>query len=422
LNRFNAIMDGAGPLGGLIADSAGNLYGTASWAGSGALHECQNGGFHGCGTVFELSPPPPGSSKWTKTVLYRFTNSPDGSLPTGELVFDQAGNLYGTTVNGGGSQPYPYGVVYQLSPPVVPGDPWTETVLYRFTGQDGQNPYGGVVVDAAGNLLGTTEFGGQCGRGVAFKLSPPAMQGGAWTEQVIHNFCGQNDGHLPYGRMALATNGDLYGLALFGPQEAPGMMYKLMQPPPGHTLWGERILYTFAGGSDGVSPASGVAMHETKLYGTTQYGGTGACTFNSPGCGIVFELTPPNHPGGGWTKATIYNFTGAGDGTNPAAGVIFDKNGTLYGTTTGGGNPGCENNGSSGCGVVYQLTSPGAQGGSWTETTLYSFTGDVDGGTSRAPLIIGTPNGLYGTTYGGGNLHCSDYGTTGCGVVFKVVP
>jgi uncharacterized repeat protein (TIGR03803 family) len=188
LLKFNGITDGAGSQGGLVVDSAGNLYGTTIVGGS------------GYGTVFEVSPPSAGGA-WTESVLHSFTNSPDGFYPTGPLVLDKAGNLYGATLYGGSN----YGMVFQLSPPSAPGGAWTETVLYRFLSTpDGQNPNGGLVIDAAGNLYGTTANGGACGRGSVFELSPPASSGGPWTEKVIYSFrytCNgktSNDGATPW--------------------------------------------------------------------------------------------------------------------------------------------------------------------------------------------------------------------------------
>ena len=425
LARFNARSDGAGPRGGLIADSAGNLYGTTSWGGDGTSQVCRNGLVGDCGTVFELSPPAPGSGKWTETVLHRFTTIPDGSYPVGNLVMDSAGNLYGTTASGGDSQNH--GIIYQVSPPAVAGDPWTETVIYRFSGPDGQTPSAGLVIDASGNLYGTTSYGGICGLGTAFELSPPVTQGGAWTQQVIHNFrrrCNghvSNDGAAPLAGLAIGPGGTLLGTTEAGGQYDYGTAFALVPPHGGILTWTEKVIYNFTGASDGRFPLAGLAIDHGNAYGTTAYGGDGTCTYEFSGCGVVFQLTPAG-PGNSWILTTIYTFTGSFDGQNPFAGVILDKKGNVFGTTTGGGNTNCNDNYSVGCGVVYEVSPPVNAGDPWTQSTLYAFTGDVDGRMSVAPLVIGKSGALYGTSFSGGNMQCTDYGSAGCGTVFKVVP
>ena len=426
LLRFNARSDGSGPRGGLIVDSVGNLYGATTWGGDGQTDICRNGKFGGCGTVFELSPPAPGSGKWTETVLHVFLNT-DGFYPTGNLVMDAAGNLYGTTAYGGTNG---RGNVYQLSPPVVPGDPWTANTIYsfQFSPLDGQNPYAGLVIDGAGNLYGTTTYGGACNEGTVFELSPPATQGAPWTEQVIHDFhwyCNgsySSDGAVPQSSLVLGKNGQLYGTTgNGGGQFGHGIVFRLSPPSRGQTTWSSLVLYTFNGGPDGQYPLANLSYYGGSLYGTTSTGGDVACNFDQTGCGVVFQLSPAG-PGQPWTFNTIYSFTGAGDGQNPYAGVIVDKNGALYGTTDGGGSLNCDDNYSHGCGVVYQLTPPVNLGDPWTQSTLYAFSGDVDGRNSVAPLVIGKNGALYGTTFAGGNMQCTDYGSSGCGVVFKLIP
>ena len=230
LHSFGNGSDGRFPSSGLglIFDAAGNLYGTTSWGGT---NFCDVLPYESCGTVFELSPTAGGS--WTETVLYNFVqNGTDGYIPNSGLISDAAGNLYGTTEEGGSSD---NGTVYELSPNGHGG--WTEKILYSFDGADGSAPFeAGVIFDEAGNLYGTTNYGGTGGHGTVFKLTP--TQGGGWTEAVLHNFCSQNnctDGNGPY----------------------------------------DGVIFDAVG----------------NLYGTTYTGGTGACE-PYPGCGIVFELTP----------------------------------------------------------------------------------------------------------------------------------
>jgi hypothetical protein len=176
----------------LLADKAGNLYGNAYQGGGGA---CQGG----CGAVFELTPPGAAGGAWTETVLYHFMGGNDGSLPRGGLIFDSAGNLYGTTLfGGGGACSDACGTVFELSPPAAAGGAWTETILYRFKGVregDGNGPYGNVVFDKSGNLYSTTYAGviacsdsGPWGCGTVFELSPPTATGGVWTETVLYRF------------------------------------------------------------------------------------------------------------------------------------------------------------------------------------------------------------------------------------------
>ncbi len=166
LYHFKGGSDGAIPSANLVEDSAHNLYGTT-----------MGGGTSNRGTVFEVSPP---NTAWTEAVLYSFAGGSDGANPRSDLIFDKAGNLYGTTLAGGGAD---FGTVFQLAPPATQGAPWTETVLYSFTGgSDGVNPWAGLIMDSKGNLYGTTMFGGSLGAGTVFELSPPATQGGPWTD------------------------------------------------------------------------------------------------------------------------------------------------------------------------------------------------------------------------------------------------
>jgi len=415
IHTFEVSSDGASPWGGLIADSAGNLYGVAL-----------SGPNNGWGSVFELSPPPTGN-KWTETVLHGFTGTPDGNTPQGPLVMDKAGNLYGTTTNGGNY--FSYGTVFELSPPAAPGDAWTEKVIYAFQAPpDGNIPGGGLLLDSVGNLYGATGLGGACGNGAIFELSPPSNSGVSWTEKLLYSFGGHkcktaNDGRGPSAVMAMGSDGALYGTTWVGGAATLGMVFKLTPPAAGQTNWTEKILYSFTGGSDGWYPESGLVLYHSNLYGTAKYGANSACFNGVQGCGTVFELSPPTQAGGSWTETTIYSFTGGNDGDNPVAGVVFDKHGNLYTAGGVGGNSFCEPGSTTvGCGAVIRLAPPAAKGDPWTETTLYTFTGRADGGTWPSTLVFGLFNRLYGTTYAGGDATCNVYGTLGCGVVFKIIP
>jgi uncharacterized repeat protein (TIGR03803 family) len=403
--------DGIQPQGGLIADKSGNLYGVTS-----------GGGVYGGGTVFELSPPSGSGEPWTESILYNFnTTGGSGFYPEASLAWDASGNLYGTTGYGAGAN----GTVFQLEAPTSAGGAWTFNVLYTFQGgDDGEVPVSGVIFDSAGNLYGTTFFGGACNNGTVFELSPPAIAGGAWTESVLHTFrfyCDEHtgrDGAGPYGPLVL-EGGSLYGTTSGGGgTSGEGIVFKLSPPADGGTGWGEQILYTFTGGSDGAHPFAGLTFHNDNFYGTTAYGGNvSPCSNGIPGCGVVFEVSPPAAPGGGWTETPIYSFVNGSDGSLPFATVIFDHSGNLYGTTSVGGPGACDYISDSGCGAVFELTPPVAGGGEWPETTLHSFTGNstTDQGANVSGLTFGRGGKLYGTT---GENNERD----GNGTIFSVVP
>jgi hypothetical protein len=207
LYSFQGIPDGATPAGGVVFDTQGNLYGATGDGGSSA---CDGPGQ--CGTVFQLAPPAKKNGRWTETVVYVFKGHAqnDGATPEGGLLIDDAGNLYGTTGYGGTGPctllgaPVGCGTVYELSPPVKQGDPWTETVLYSFQGnKDGYVPSGDIIFDDERNLYGVTLFGGgkgtNCGDdlypncGTVWRLSPPEKKGGTWKEKVLHRFSGDKD-------------------------------------------------------------------------------------------------------------------------------------------------------------------------------------------------------------------------------------
>ncbi len=199
---------GQNPFGGLIADSAGNLYGTTSIAGT-------RGNGYG-GTVFKVAPPAAGQTAWSATVLYEF-GSTAGAQPFGNLIADKAGNLYGTTIYGGMSGPGGGGTVFRLSPPPAGKTDWTETVIFSFDSTSGFGAYGSLVADGAGNLYGTTEYGGPSGYndGTVYKLAPPPDGGGAWTQTVLATFNGPN-GCNPTGGLTADGAGDFYGTTQVG--------------------------------------------------------------------------------------------------------------------------------------------------------------------------------------------------------------
>jgi uncharacterized repeat protein (TIGR03803 family) len=336
LYSFTGGKDGANPWASLIFDSIGNLYGTTC-----------NGGAHGHGTVFKLTPNSDGT--WTESVLHGFAGRRDGAHPWSGLTFDASGNLYGETTQGGNSSNCRggCGVVFKLTP--HSGGKWTESVIHRFTGEDGSDPqWGSLTFDAAGKLYGTTTafyHGGPC-CGTVFELIP--KQNGSWKEKVLYHFTDGNDGGSPQGAPVFDSAGNLYGSA-----EGPGygLVFELTRGANGK--WNEQVLYTFQGDEDGASPQDGVILDSAgNLYGTTFYGrpSGGGCA-----CGQVYELSPDGH--GGWSKQVLHYFEGPpADGGNTNAGVAFDTAGNLYGTTCDGGAGGGNGCASSGAGVVFEIT------------------------------------------------------------------
>ncbi len=410
LHAFDPNPGGLHPYSGLISDTAGNLYGTTAV-----------GGTYNVGAVFELSPRQGGG--WTQKVLHSFNNNgSDGYLPYASLIFDAAGNLYGTTAGGGtGSEctgSPGCGTVFELSP--GHGGSWTETVLYSFDMGHGAWPFAGLIFDAHGNLYGTTVGGGAYWQGTVFELSPG--HGGSWTETVLYSFAGGADGEALYDGLIFDTAGNLYGTTYYGGGSTAclggcGTVFKLT--PTGGGNYTEAPIYRFQGSRDGEYPNSGVIMDSGgNLYGTTQYGGTGSeCSGYDRwhgGCGTVFELSPGH--GGSWTESVLYSFSNNGsDGTYPLAGLVLDANGDLYGTTQYGGTGSkC----SGGCGTVFELKP--RSGGGWTEMVLHSFNNNgSDGSNPYAGLTFDTAGNLYGTTWmGGSGSEC----VSGCGTVFELSP
>ena len=357
--KGNASNDGTTPFGGLVIDSAGNLYGTTGYGGTGGC--ILLGSKLGCGTVFELSPPPTQGGAWTETILYSFKGGKDGYLPNGDLAFDGAGNLYGATAFGGGHGTacgdafYQYcGTVFELSPPSAKGGQWTEKVLHGFRGgKDGANPNGGLVLDSAGAVYGTTRIGGdlegECspnGCGAVFKLTPPVAKGGTWTEGVLHRFDGQ-DGATPDAGVIFGGNGDLYGTAYAGATSGNGAVFSLAAPKGGSGPWKETVLCRFSDGNDGANPEGALIFDASgNLYGTTYVGSGGSLQ------GSVFRLKPPSKKWSRWTFSVIHGFLGPPDGDFPAASLV-DEEGDLYSTTQSGGTgSGC---GYGGCGTVFEV-------------------------------------------------------------------
>jgi uncharacterized repeat protein (TIGR03803 family) len=253
---------------------------------------------------------------WKENVLYEFQGGSDGAYPGyGDLAWDQEGNIYGTTAAGGASN---FGAVYELT---RAANTYTESMLYSFSGPDGKTPLGGVVVDGAGNVLGTTFSGGANGIGAIFKLT---KQGSQWVETNIYNFQGPNDGSAPYAGLIADSSGNLYGATTTGGASHGGTVFELTPSGDSYTF---KLLYSFANNS-GCGPFASLNLDSLgNLYGTTRCGGAN-------NLGTVFELT---NTGNGWTYSSLHDFAGS-DGTYPISNVTFDANGNLYGTASTGGS------------------------------------------------------------------------------------
>ena len=353
--------DGANPQSTLIEDAAGNFYGTTFYDGA-----------SGYGTVFKMD------TSHNVTVLYSFSGSPDAANPSGPLLMDSSGNLYGTTVWGGASN---YGTVFKVS------STGEETVLYSFAGgpNDGMNPEGGVIGDAAGNLYGTTQGGGNgkgCGYyycGVVFELNASGQ------ETILHNFSGSvDDGANPWAGLLRDAAGNLYGTTVYGGANGLGTVFKL------DTTGAVTLLHSFTGTDGAYVYGRVIADSKGNLYGTAYEGGKSRV-------GTVFKLNKAN-------KLTVlHDFTGKTDGAYPADGLVRDAAGNLYGTTAQGGS-------SSNFGTVFKVDSAGK------ESVLHSFTKSKQGKLPEAGLLLDRAGNLYGTTYFGGP-HNSDDGT-----VYKLTP
>jgi len=336
LHDFN-MNDGADPRGNLTFDGEGNLYGTTAYGGGSS--GCYFTG--DCGVAFKLTHNSGGS--WSESVLHVFTGeNGDGSNTDGALIFDGAGNLYGTSEWGGGG----WGAVFELTP--NSDGSWTEHTLFGFDmGSDGGYPWADTLVfDAAGNLYGATAYGGMSGcsprgngcygLGVIFQLT--LNSDGTWSEKVLHSFTAGKDGATPTGPLVLDASGNLYGTTFWGgAHNGNGNVYKLTPNPNG--TWTEHVLHQFTGGRDGGAPFSGLSFDAAgNLYGATTQGG-------KYGYGVVFKLTPTST--GGWSYQALHSFRDT-SGAYPEAAPIFDAAGNLYGTTNG--------DGTTTFGTVYEIT------------------------------------------------------------------
>jgi uncharacterized repeat protein (TIGR03803 family) len=334
-----------------------------------------DGGSTGNGVIYKIT-----RSTGQQSVLYTFRGAKtDGANPSGNLTFGPGGAIFGTTTGGGTGN----GVVFMLTPS---GTSWTESVLHVFA--TGETPINsGVIFDRNGNMYGETAGGGARTDGTIYSLQHTSS---AWKYILIYSFTGGTDGNFPSGGLIFDSAGNLYGTTAAGGSLNIGTVFELKRGTQGG--WAESVIYTFQSTADGVNPESALTFDSSgNLYGTTVYGGDTSCG-QGYGCGEVFELSPS---GGVWTKTTLHAFTGPPDGHAPLAGVTFDSAGNLFGTTSNGGM--------TGTGALYEL-SPSS--GGWTESVIHSFTNRNDGGYPSTPLIFDTEGNLLGTAeFGGAFTH-----------------
>jgi uncharacterized repeat protein (TIGR03803 family) len=429
LHNFSTFPDGVNPDSALIQDAAGNSYGYA-----------QGGAY---GVIFKLSRDKIGA--WTETVIHDFTGGSDGATPVGALSIDAKGNIYGAT-SGGGT--YSSGVVFELLPS---GATWKETILHTFSVAytDGYTPTG-VVMDSAGNLYGTTEYGGnsQCyddddswiGCGIVFELSP--QFNGTWVESVLYNFQGGTDGGLPQSPPALDHAGNVFGTTFSGGtiscyEYYCGVLFEVSKQSNG--TWAESVPFDFGGdyvsgnaiafdghgnlyefdygvvqfvpSSSGPWTANVISDVEADPNGTPVFDSAGNLygTITFSGNGSIFKLTPTTS--GYWTDTTVYTFAGGSDGADPSTPLVSAR-GNIYVAAKSGGEI-CSASAYGHCGTIFEA-SPNSTGG-WTGSTLYEFApGPVDGLYPDAGLVVDSLGNFYGTTEFGG--------TSNKGTVFEVSP
>jgi uncharacterized repeat protein (TIGR03803 family) len=308
LYSFSCGFDGKNPYGGVTFDANGNLFGTTVAGGSGNI--CAG---DGCGVAYELT-------KNGLRVLYDFQGGSDGFGPGGAVIFDTAGNLYGTTPDGGVNSA---GTVYELS---KRGNQWHERVIHAFTGlaDGGVGSLGALHIDAYGDLFGVTEIGGAHSAGTIYEMMPDA--GGTWDFRTLYAFRGQPDAGSPYGGLIQDGKGNLFGTTYYGGANGAGSVFELHSLPKRH--WSEHVLYSFKGSSDGGLPTSTLLFDSNfDLWGTTSAGGASACN-----CGTVFKVHRPTGQ-----EIVLHRFGASQDGQSPYYGLTPGSNGKLYGSTAAGG-------------------------------------------------------------------------------------
>jgi len=374
LHSFGGSGDGSSPNAPLIFDATGNLYGTTA---GGGITSCEP---HGCGIMFELTPHSGGN--WTETVFDQFSNCP---APESPLAFDRLGNLFG--ICGSNTSE-----VFELSR-ISHG--WDLALISSL----GAPAMGGVTVNSAGTVYGTTLDGGNYAQGSVYSVKQVSAL--RWDQIGLYSFSCAVEGCFPYAAVTPDSYGNFYGTNYSGPADGTGTVFKLT-PNRGGPGWSQTVLHAFQGsyhgGPDGGNSTAPVILDSTEnLYGTTYYGGAYAN-------GTVFKMTP--NLNGTWTETVLYSFQGGDDGSNPNGGLSMDHEGNLYGETLGGG--------SGNAGVVFKLTR--GVGGQWTESILHVFNLLSDGGSPAGGVVLDSSGNIYGTTqYGGPNGFLA-------GVAFEITP
>ena len=372
LHNFTNGGDGGTPPYTLAQDAAGHFFGTAA-----------TGGAHNNGIVFKFAHV---GSSWVLSPLYSFSDQ-DGA-PGWGLTVARDGSVY-TNASYASVMGGPCGTALLLRPSPTPPRsvfaPWNETALRTYVKREDGCPTGNLLLDSAGHIYGVTQSGGANGWGSVFELT---HSGSGWTETILYSFQGGDDGGAPYSGLIMDSAGNLYGTATAAGAFRQGTVFELS---PSGGSWTQKVLYTFQGGNDGGQPAAGLIFDAVgNLYGATTSWGTG-------GGGTVFKLTPS---GGSWTYSVLTSLTGS-DG--PVASLTMDASSKLYGTTF--------MDDSYGYGSVFQLTP---SGGAWTYTNLHDFTGGTDGGFPGGGVVLDATGNLYGTTVLGG--------TDGFGVIYQITP
>jgi len=396
----------------MILERGGKFYGPGQ------------GGTANLGCVFELTPPASTGGAWTSTILYSFQSVQDGG-GAGWLVASNSGVFYGVTPQGGSpgcTDGSGCGTVFELTPPPTAGQPWTKTVLYTFLGGgDGFEP-NVLAVGPNGVLYGITGLGGRnaaacrSGCGTVFSLTPPATPSGAWTKKGLYEFAGGADGWSPWALVATSTpdgRAEVYGITTNGGMTCVpvggngcGLAFALLPPAAEGGAWTKVDLHIFGAGADGAQPGSLNLGADGALYITTGLGGLYTCSTPFPSCGTVVRLekSSPHQP---WTETVLYDFQGLDDGAFPGA-LAIAKDGSIYGTTA--------DKGANGFGTVFHLQPSTTPGGPWTETTLYTFTRHDGPGPTWGSLITGEQGVIYGTARSGFIEAPSN------GLLFRVIP
>ncbi|HEV3091555.1 MAG TPA: choice-of-anchor tandem repeat GloVer-containing protein [Candidatus Cybelea sp.] len=400
-------------------DGAYNTYGGLVSDAAGNLYgTTQFGGLSGCnilescGVVFELVRLASGG--WKENVLHDFSpDDPLGFFPRAAVIVDAKGNLYGTTDSGGrfclGS--VSCGTVYELSPS---SGSWTAKVLYAFSGSNnGSNPQAALTFDARGNLYGTTSEGGGRDDGTIFELMPRSS--GYWIKTILHSFANR-EGRSPSSKLTFDKAGDLYGTTIFaGAYRSAcggyGCGTACELKPGAKGSWTLKVLHSFGNGNDGAYPVSALTIDShADLFGVTAEGGTHASDCLGYGCGTAYELTRKNDK---WAEQIIHNFGSGTDGTLPRGDLILDGSGALYGTAASGG--------AYAGGIAFRLVL--GTSSKWDEQVLHSFGNGEDGSLPYSGMIFDAAHDLYGTTDIGGHDHAGMCRKSrGCGTIFEITP